>query len=215
MTCAQLLLKKQFPQYGVLQCTIVQEMKSLQPLPMQSLQILHTRGDHWIAVSTVNCTTEDITVYDSKYSRLSPDTEILLAQLVNTNKPIVFVNMSNLTKQSGSADCGLFAVAYITHIAFGLNPCLYVFQQSSMREHFLTCLENKKMEPFPTQKERRLSITHKVVGIQVYCYCRCPDQGEKMVACDGDCGEWYHARCIKSVVQRNKKWYCENCSLAK
>ena len=41
------------------------------------------------------------------------------------------------------------------------------------------------------QIERRLSITHKAVEIQVHCYCRCPDEGEKMVTCDGDYGIIY------------------------
>ena len=75
ITCAQTLLEHQFPQYGGLQCTVLQQTKSLKSLPAESLQILHTRSNHWIAVSTVNCTKEDITVYDSKYSRLSSDTE--------------------------------------------------------------------------------------------------------------------------------------------
>ena len=45
---------------------------------------------------------------------------MLLAQLVHTDKS---ANIANVAKQSGSLDCDLFAVAYITHIAFGLNPC--------------------------------------------------------------------------------------------
>ena len=66
ITCAQILLKCQFSQYGGLRCTVLQQTKSLKLLQADSLQILHTRGNHWIAVSTVNCTTGDITVYDSK-----------------------------------------------------------------------------------------------------------------------------------------------------
>ena len=170
----------------------------------------HARGDHWIAVSTVNCTTEDITVYDSKYSRLSPDTETLIAQLVNTNKPVVSVNIANLTKQSSSADCGLFAIAYITHIAFGLNPCVHVFQQSSMREHFLKCLENKKMEP----KRRGDCPSH--IKWSEYKYTAIA-----VVLIKGK--RWLHVMVIVEngimldvsnlLFFRNKKWYCENCSL--
>ena len=150
MTCAQLLLKHQFPQYGGLYCTVLQQSKSLRPLSGQSLQILHTHGNHWIAVSTVNIEpdVEDIIVYDSKYSTLSPDTKFLIAKLINTDKPAVSVNIANVTKQSGTADCGLCAVAYTTHIAFGQNPTLCIFKQNSMREHLLQCLESKYMELF-------------------------------------------------------------------
>lgn len=34
----------------------------------------------------------------------------------------------NILKQSGSEDCGLFAIAYITLTAFGVNPGSCVFQ---------------------------------------------------------------------------------------
>ena len=129
MTCAQLLLKHQFPQYGGLHCTVLQQSKSLRPLSGQSLQILHTRGDHWIAVSTVNIEpdVEDIIVYDSKYSNLSPDTKFLIGKLINTDKPAVSVNIANVTKQSGAADCGLYAVAYTPHIQHLDKILLYAF----------------------------------------------------------------------------------------
>ena len=60
MTCAQKLIKNQFPQYNGLQNTILQQTKFLKPLLKNSLQILHTgenenNRNHWIAVSTVNC----------------------------------------------------------------------------------------------------------------------------------------------------------------
>ena len=101
-----------------------------------------------------NCQSEnvDISIFDSKYSRPSKDTEILLAKLINTDKSAITVKMANVTKQSGSSDCGLYAIAYITHIAFGLNPSLHVFNQSSTRQHFLKFLENKHLQPFPTSK---------------------------------------------------------------
>ena len=191
MTCAQKLIKNQFPQYNGLQNTILQQTKFLKPL-LKSLQILHTgetenNRNHWIAVSTVNYNKkEDIIVYDSKFSSsLSPDT------LIKTEKSAICIKVANVTKQTGLSDCGLFAIAYITHIAFGMNPSSCVFQQSSMREHFLKCLEDKKMQPFPvSNRKRRTSVSHKIIEEPVYCYCRCPNVGEKMFGCDGICGGW-------------------------
>ena len=40
------------------------------------------------------------------------------------------------------------------------------------------------------------------VVIDVYCYCRCPDDGSKMVLCDGACGQWYHLNCLKQKVSQ-------------
>ena len=48
----------------------------------------------------------------------------------------------------------------------------------------------------------------------LYCYCRRPDDGKLMVACDG-CGEWFHAKaCLKLTkkqVDRMKTFFCQNC----
>lgn len=43
----------------------------------------------------------------------------------------------------------------ITHIAFGFNPYLCVFQQSAMREHLLKCLEYRKWNHFQYRAENR------------------------------------------------------------
>ena len=68
------------------------------------------------------------------------------------------------------------------------------------------------MELFPVQKDRRLyPLAQKIVEIQVYCYCHCPNNGERNIACDGECGEWFHAECVYSTVHRNKIWLCNNC----
>ena len=178
------------------------------------MQILHVHGDHWIAVSTVGCTAnteEDIVIYDSKYASLSADTKLLLSQLVHTDKPVFTVKIASVTKQSGSTDCGLFAIAYITSIAFDLDPAQYVFNQTAMRPHLQKCFEEKKITPFPVLRERRSSLTARTMCIKVYCYCRCIDTGEKMVICDGQCGEWFHTKCVDRAVCKKQKWFCKTC----
>lgn len=211
MSCATILLRQQFPDFGGLAFTVRQQ--SLKPLQPRSLQILHLDGNHWAAASTVNCTREtDILLYDSVYSTPNEQTKLILAKLVNINKPVCSVGVANVAKQSGSYDCGLFSVAFIMDIVSGRNPCFQVYKQSEMRQHFLKCIQQEKMESFPISKSRRVSRTFKVVQVKVYCYCRCPDYGEKMVFCDGVCGEWFHVKCIGSQIRKNKQWYCNNCA---
>ena len=116
--CAQILIQEQFSQFSGLKSTISQKIAPLKPFQPQSksLQILRVKGNHWIAISTVECTaiTEYIMVYDSKYvSSATPFT---------TGASSFHCKVASVTKQSGSADCGLFANAYITSIAFGLTP---------------------------------------------------------------------------------------------
>ncbi|KLO12716.1 hypothetical protein SCHPADRAFT_403407 [Schizopora paradoxa] len=35
-----------------------------------------------------------------------------------------------------------------------------------------------------------------VVGGEVFCSCKGPDDGSPMIKCDGTCNMWYHLRCI-------------------
>ena len=180
---AQRLIKKQFPNVGGLQPTVLQT--HMKPLPTGSLQILHTDGNHWIALSTFNCDAAVITVYDSKYTSVSESTQTILAKMVYTDRPFFSIKMASVSKQSGSSDCGLFAIAYITHIAHELDPSLCVFNQGQMRKHLIQCFEKEELKPFPILKERRSSGVTKVTNCKVYCYCRCPYNGEKMVKCNG------------------------------
>ena len=52
-------------------------------------------------------------------------------------------------KKMGSKDCGLFAIANATALALGLNPSKSRFRQETMRSHFLACVEQEKLVPFP------------------------------------------------------------------
>ena len=127
--------------------------------------------------------------------------------------PVFNVKIATVSKQSGTSDCGLFAIAYITAIAFGLNPSSCVFEQRMLRYHFLQCLEKKIITPFPLTREKRTGSNFtKILHFRVYCHCRCIDTGEKMVKCHGHCQEWFHIKYISSKVSRNKKWFCMNCT---
>ena len=110
-----------------------------------------------------------------------------------SDKPLHTATISyTLYMCHGALYCMCLQAYHILNTAFGLDR---VFRQSGMRKHLLKYLESKKMEPFPVQsRERRLSTVPKVTQIQVHCYCRCPDDGNKMIACDGDGGELFHTK---------------------
>ena len=52
-------------------------------------------------------------------------------------------------KQKGGADCGLFAIAFATAIAFGKRPGKIKFVQEELRSHLVTCLNKGEMSLFP------------------------------------------------------------------
>ena len=118
---------------------------------------------------------------------------------MHTNRPVFYVGFGNVSKQSGSVDCGLFAIAYITDIAFGRDPSFHVYTQKEMSQHFFKCIEQKKIEPFPISRRRRALNLFSFVPVKVYYYCcRTEYYSNKMVGCDGVCGEWFHVQCIDS-----------------
>ena len=85
---------------------------------------------------------------------MSQSTGRILAKMIKTCQPY-FTEVANVAKQSGTLDCGVYAIAFITHIANGLDPSLYVFDQGKVREHLTKCFEKRKLETFPVCRKRR------------------------------------------------------------
>ena len=140
-------------------------------------------------------------------------TMTLLTKLVKSKNKFFTAQIIDTIKQSGSSDCGVFAAAYATSLAFGHDPCAFVYHQCRMREHLLRCLQQKKMEPFEFSIHKNGENTHSSVqSVNVYCFCRCQDSWNAMVCCDGNsCGEWFHIEYFDAAVKKEAKWYCKKC----
>ena len=134
-----------------------------------------------------------------------------------TDKPTITIQRAPMQLQRGGSDCGLFAIASATAICNGQSPENIQFDQSQMRPHLLKCLEDKLLMPFPStiapRRRPRITLCER---IHVYCTCRLPDEGRKMVQCTS-CTRWYHCDCMKistkrmkSIENSNRPWYCGN-----
>ena len=76
------LLKSQFPPLNCLECTLIVTKEEFKAAGTQNkLQMLHSRGDHWITASNINCGAGIVHVYDSLYSSVDKATERLLQRL--------------------------------------------------------------------------------------------------------------------------------------
>ncbi len=93
----------------------------------------------------------------------------------------------------------MFAAAYCTSIAHGLDPCSLVYDQlqQQMRDHLYKCFITKTMDLFTVLRTKRPGPA-RTLKIPVYCYCRYADDGQGMVGCDG-CEDWFHIRCINAA----------------
>ena len=61
---AQCLIKQQFPQLSGLRSTLYQSKCEQEAGLNNQLQVIHSRGDHWIVSSTVDCEDGKVKVYD-------------------------------------------------------------------------------------------------------------------------------------------------------
>ena len=161
------------------------------------VQCLNLANNHWITVSTVGCVPGVVNVYDSLHLGLSSSLKRTIANLLHTSKPTIVIQQPRMQQQTGGSDCGLFAVATATAICNGQKPETIRFDQTQMRQHLLKSLDEKLLLPFPSRKtsRRKQEILFRE-RIHVYCTCRQPDDGRKMIQCT-TCKCWYHCNCMK------------------
>ena len=148
---SQQLLKKQFPGLSGLRSTLLQTKKEPLPTSKQVVQIVHSRGDHWMALSTINTVTDEVNVYDSVYQTLDSDTTQVILSLFEASTSPLQLQMVQTQKQRGARDCGLFSIATITAIAFHLDPTTITYDQTAMRPHLIQCFQEHTLKPFPTK----------------------------------------------------------------
>lgn len=132
----QSLLKTSFPSIHGLQNTLLQHksplLKHTDPSG-QTLQVVHVRKSHWAALQVRSGNVE---LYDSAYTSASAETLHIIAQLVRCKDHELIVQMMNVAKQSGTTDCGLYAVAILTYLAMNTDPLGIVLNRQELRQHF-------------------------------------------------------------------------------
>ena len=97
LTVVQLLLKKDCTSINGLMDTSVLVHKD-QTISNGSVQILHVDGNHWITISTIQCSEHDfdadVVVYDSLNPNLSHATKMHLAKLIKTTRKELIIKIA-------------------------------------------------------------------------------------------------------------------------
>ena len=132
---------------------------------------------HWVVVSNLNGKGESclntISYYDSSRPLTITSNVIrIVCSFFKCESVTVTFDIVNVMHQSNSYDCGIFAIANATELAFKRDPALCNWDCGRMRKHLLTCFERGKMEQFPTIGKRRIpfgSQVRKSVNKAVYC----------------------------------------------
>ena len=100
-------------------------------------------------MSTLSCSLGEVKVYDSLFYYCDEETEYVIANLFQCGPSKVAVKVAHSQKQKGSSDCGLFAIAFATAVAHGINPSKLKLKQEAMRPHLINCFNKRHISPFP------------------------------------------------------------------
>ena len=147
INAAQFLLKEQFPDIFGFQSTLLLEKPPARyEQDKVHVQIIFDRDNHWITTSNAFAKKGEILVYDSMYTRIDKNTKTIMTNLFGQSTTARLVGSS---KQAGGTDCGLFAIANATALAFKINPTDIMFEQSTLLQHLVSCMEEEKFTLFP------------------------------------------------------------------
>ena len=110
-------------------------------------------------------------VYDSLWKTdISPSVHLQLGAIYRekAKRGSLNVDICHVEHQTGSSDCGLYAVAYATDLAYGNDPSKISYCSDELRPHFIKCLENTKLTSFPRELElsRAVRPSRVVIDIQ-------------------------------------------------
>ena len=167
INAALILLKKRNPSMPGLQDVLHCQTMGFDVESGEFVQILHNGNGHWITVSNIGGKHQEIEVFDSLYVPITDSVKMRVACLLCTQEPQITLIHKNVQMQSGSADYGLFSIAFATALIFAKQPGEFLFNQSEMRPHLIKCFENKQMSMFPIKRTRRIGTAEKVKAVQL------------------------------------------------
>jgi len=90
-----------------------------------------------IAVSNVGYNKNSVNVYDSLFPDVNAATSALIKNMLGGDE----CEISMKKVQAGLKDCGVFAIAFITSIVHGEDPCNVFYRQEHMHKHLFDCFE--------------------------------------------------------------------------
>ena len=162
----------------------IDQMEQYLLQPNNAIQVIHILPQHWATISTIGCKENTIELYDSVFNTILSSTKNTIIKLLKPNDSVT-VFIKNVSKQTDSTECGLYAIAYCTSLLNGDDPCGVIYNQREMRSHLENCFESRRLIPFPVVKRRRFSKAHtSFITVAVCPNCKQPDNGSMMVYCE-------------------------------
>lgn len=218
---AMQMLSQQHPGIGGLYCcTLGSSLEYPQANGDKWMQIIHDGSNHWVLASKGFSKADQDHVYDSSagdFSEWKSDhiVSCMSSLLKTTEKEMTYV-IKSCQQQGNGYDCGVFAIAFATSLANGIDPATLLYNPDTMRTHLDSCMKSGVLLPFPSTTSRiKRSRKDAVKKVPLFCYCRKTNYmltGDTVtwIEC-GNCKEWFHEICVKEFpVNTNDAWNCKN-----
>ena len=95
INAAQCLMKDLLP-VGLLQNPLLGQTLEFDVISDESVQILHSGGNHWITINTVGTKHPTVKVFDSLYNELPWETKEQIAVLLQTKESAITLEFANV-----------------------------------------------------------------------------------------------------------------------
>ncbi len=162
---------------------------------------------------------DSVQIYDSGLVlNTSLSTKRTICSFLKPSADTLHFEIMNIQGQNNSYDCGIFAVACATELAYEKDPVMCSWDTQQMRQHLISCLEQGQMHRFPIKKIRRIGLGMRIRSStkeSIYCFCRMPDdRSTPMIQC-GSCKKWYHLACMaldEDGSYSDVNWVCSSCN---
>ena len=164
---AQALLKKAHPYVEGLESVALGETLAFSVQRGEFVQVLNTGGSHWITVSNIGCKPGTVSIYDSLPNVNIPSrTKEQIASLLCAQENTITLQLQHVQQQHGSADCGLFAIAFAVVDKIQNKLTLYSTSLGSTFDNAWWT----EISSFPQTKRRRRQVKfQRVENFCVYC----------------------------------------------
>ena len=163
-------------------------------------------------------------VWQSFSWEVSPDVAKQITAFSFCDLPEILVEIKRVQQQTNSVDCGLFAIAFATSLAFGEDLANVTYESTKLRMHRIKCLEEKQITCFYKSTEELVSkCLSRLAAIELYCKClmsynkNSTKYEDRMVECSQRL-ELYHVSCENIPAKlfdskyQSEIWYCHKCA---
>jgi hypothetical protein len=220
---AQGLLAQQFPKIDSLQSVCLLEAGAAQSTlgsPERPwIQVILVNLNHWITASNLHGGGNTIQIYDSLFTATASKKttkQLSVLSFMFAQEDSLHLEFANMQRQTGGSDCGLFALAVATSLAYGQDPTAHTYDQDKMRSHLQESFRLNYMVQFPSKKRRVANRVKTVQDVKLFCICRSPDADRcRMVQCRA-CKQWYHQDCVSApdrvfTAAARVQYHCPKC----